>query len=512
MFWATACGAGLVSSIYAQNERLGSAVRHMDEAHSRTDIIAAGLTGYPSLNSPRRFNSSIAQSAPINNDPGLQGHIERKVAQTLRGSVDPADAVVNVGSHPSFVEFADFPSSRERADLAGHEYEQLVRQPYGKTVQYSRDDPRAFMTSPVDGFTLSAIQVFTWAAGLQPQDYWIWVGSCYHCSDLLDQDTQLQQSVAAYLPTDRRVIFATLFTESAGKWYWVDYQFVATNSLPQPARMISPVNGATLSASQSFTWTPGGYVDEYFLWVGSCQDCNDILNESENQKLSRTVSLPTDGRTIYISLFSSIAGQWYWYDYQYRAPYGQPYAPRISVTNNLDYPINVFVNGTAVGSVSALSTQYADVTVTSLTVSFQLVQPTLAGKALGDPMAGIFQTIASPSGEYSFTVGTVIGQQAYFEPLITNQTGSPVEIEVNAGVQAENRCYCDAPAGSTNVGTGYYMLYNNGNVRLFPGGSGYTGDYWFWGTDVDGKVATGDILPGYVDGLGRAYFTLRTSL
>jgi hypothetical protein len=506
--WATTLGAGLLSATFAQNERLELTVRHMDGALSQSERVAAGLAGQPFLEAPQRFNVSLVQSAPINNDPGLQGRIERKAAQNLDRPADASAAIVNVGSHSSFVEFTDSAGTQHFS----HSFEQPIFEDARKPPQPSRADPRALMISPGDGSTLAAIQTFTWTAGRQSQDYWVRIGSCHHCADLLDQDNQLRQSLTAHLPTDGRIIFVTLFTESGGKWHWVDSQFVALNSRPQPAQMISPTTGATLSATQVFSWTPGGYVDQYFLWVGSCQDCNDILDESENHNLSRTLSLPSDGRTIYVTLFSSIGGRWYWYDYQYRAPFTQPYPTRIYVTNKLDYPIDVFLNGTAIGSVSAQNTQYADVNTSSLTLSFLVVQPTLAGKVLGDSMAGVFQTIANPSGSYSFNIGTVIGQQAYFEPLITNQTGSPVEIEVNAGLRAQNRCNCDVPAGSKHVSTGYYLLFNQSNVRLFLGGSGYTGDYWIWGTDDDGEIAPGGILSRYVDSLGRAYLTLSTPL
>jgi hypothetical protein len=503
LVWAAAIVSSVVPTTQAQNELPGAAARHMEEPLGQKKAIPAGLVGQPSRKSPRRFDISLIQLAPVSKDPGLQGQLERKEAQ-LPGPTNPASAVVQVASRPSFVDLWD-------GDVVSSSPRALSNQPHDLTPN-SSFDPRAFLTTPVDLATLGATQSFIWSAGVSAQDYWIWAGSCYDCTDLLDSEMGFDQSVTAYLPTDGRVIFATLFTEYAGNWYWADYQFAASNYQPQAAQMISPLNGATLSATQTFSWTPGGYVDQYYLWIGSCQDCNDILNESENLNLLRTISLPSDGRTIYVSLFSSIAGQWYWYDYQYRAAYGQLYNPTIYITNNLDYPINVFVNGNAVGSVSANNTQYANVTVSSLSVSFQLVQPTLAGTSLGDSMAGVFQTIANPSGSYTFAVGNVIGEQPYFEPLITNQTASPVEIEVNAGLAAQNQCNCEAPAGATNVSTGYYMLFSNGNVLLFPGGSNYTGNYWFWGTDTDGTVAPGGTLPNYVDAVGRAYFTLTSAL
>jgi hypothetical protein len=498
LLWAAAIACNLATTTYAQDERR-AAVRPMDRALNRKETIAAGLAGEPFRKSMRPFERSMVQPAAASNQPGLKGHFERKEPQSLQGPIDPATALVKINSHPSFVEMTD--AARARSGSRGS------AQALDFKPRASSSDPRAYLIFPANGSTLAPVQSFTWSAGYQADDYWMWIGSCQDCADIVNQDMGLTQSFNANVPSDGRALFVTLFTAYLGRWYWVDYQFAASSSQPQPSQMISPIDGATLTATQAFTWTAGALVGEYYLWIGNCQDCNDILNESEGQKLSRNVALPTDGRTIYVTLFSSIGGLWYWYDYQYRAASTQVHTPRIYVTNNLDYTINVLVNGNVVGSVSPWNTQFTDVTVSSLSVSFELVQPTLSGRVLGDPMTGVFQTIYNPAGSYSFTVGTLIGQQWYFEPLITNYSDIPLDIEVNSGLEAENRCTCNAPAGSTNVTTGYYKLFSNGNVRLFRGGSGYSGRYWFWGTDSTGYVSTGGTLPGYVDGTGRAYFT-----
>jgi hypothetical protein len=498
VLYAAAFVSSLAPDAFAQAGPSGEAAHPMDAALNHKNTIAAGAVAHPMRKSPKPYNQSPVFPAVTSQDPGLQGSFDLKTARTPQGPIDAAAAVVNMGSHPSYLELTDAPRLRDGAPL----FAQANSQTAQATI-----DPRAYFTYPLDGATLALTQSFIWSTGYQAQGYWIYVGSCQDCTDILDQNMGLNRSVTVYLPNDGRVIYVTLFTFYAGNWYWADYQFRAPSPQPQPAQMISPANGSTLSATQTFTWTTGTYVDQYSLWIGSCQDCHDLLYENEGHNTTRTLSLPTDGRTIYVSLYSSIGGKWYWFDYQYRAVYSKLYTPHVVVTNNLDYPINILVNGTVIGSVAARNTQYANVTVSSLSVSFQLVRPTLNGNPLGDPMNGVFPTIYNPSGSYSFTVGTLIGQQYYFAPLITNRSSVAVEIEVNGGLQAENRCNCVANVGSTNVATGYYRLYSNGNVRLYFNGSNYTGAYWYWGTD-NGKVAAGGALPGYVDGYGRAYFVL----
>jgi hypothetical protein len=162
----------------------------------------------------------------------------------------------------------------------------------------------------------------------------------------------------------------------------------------------------------------------------------------------------------------------------------------LQLTNKLVYPVNVSVNGTFLTAVPASTTVQQGITVTgSLSVSFALVRPTLAGVPLGDPMSGVFNTISSPAGTISFTINNIIGTQWYFAPYITNQTSSGLLMDVNAGLTAENRCNCVAPAGVSNVAIGYYQLFSNSNVRAYLSGSGYTGSYLNW-TNFVSNVAT----------------------
>jgi hypothetical protein len=356
----------------------------------------------------------------------------------------------------------------------------------GSVVDYN--DPRAQMIAPIDGSSLYATQSFAWSAGYGVGDYFLEIGSCFECNDLLSEDEGQNLSRTVPLPVDGRSIYVTLFSWISGNWYYIDYQYQASQAGNAfPAAMISPANGSTLNSQQTFAWDGGYGVNAFYLQIGSCQGCNDIVDENEGQSLSRTVSLPSDGRTVFARLFSAIQGTWWYYDYQYRAPFAQPTQHvRVNIVNNLAYAVNVSVNGTLVGSCPAFTTAGKDVDVSTLTVSFSVIQPTLNGNTLGDPMSGVFSTYDNASGTYNFTVGNHIGNTDYFLPLITNHTYADLEIEVNGGLQAENRCNCITPAGGTRVATGYYLWYSNSNVRLFENGTNYSGRYIYFGVDSNG--------------------------
>jgi hypothetical protein len=84
--------------------------------------------------------------------------------------------------------------------------------------------------------------------------------------------------------------------------------------------MLSPTPGSTFtSSSVTFTWSAGS-ATSYFLFVGSSLHGADIYNSGLVTVRSETVNnIPTDGRTIYVTLGSQVNGSWFTKDYTYTA-------------------------------------------------------------------------------------------------------------------------------------------------------------------------------------------------
>jgi len=85
--------------------------------------------------------------------------------------------------------------------------------------------------------------------------------------------------------------------------------------------MVSPVPGSTFTSSTvTFQWTAGS-ATAYGLTVGSSPGGTDIYNsEATLQTTSQTVSnIPTDGRTIYVRLYSLVGRSWTFNSYTYTA-------------------------------------------------------------------------------------------------------------------------------------------------------------------------------------------------
>jgi len=93
-----------------------------------------------------------------------------------------------------------------------------------------------------------------------------------------------------------------------------------------------------------------------------------------------------------------------------------------------------------------------------LDLSWQLVSR--LGVSLGDTIA-----LAQPRGTVRLAATARPTHGAYFAPVITNETGRPLAITVNAGLAGSMRCGCTVPPGAVRMAIGYYRLFENSTVR-----------------------------------------------
>ena len=80
---------------------------------------------------------------------------------------------------------------------------------------------------------------------------------------------------------------------------------------PQAATMSTPTPGSTLSAaSTTFTWNAGsGGVTGYYLWIGTSAGTANLANIGLSSSTTQaTVTLPTNGATIYVQLWTQFSG------------------------------------------------------------------------------------------------------------------------------------------------------------------------------------------------------------
>ncbi|HET9385899.1 MAG TPA: serine/threonine-protein kinase [Gemmatimonadales bacterium] len=130
-------------------------------------------------------------------------------------------------------------------------------------------------------------------------------------------------------------------------------------------------------------------------------------------------------------------------------------------------------------------------------ITWRVVRPRAGSRELGLPLG---QMLTVRRGTVRATPQP--GTQAYFEPLITNETGRPITITVNAGLAGAVACNCTVPAGAVRMPIGFYLLFQNSTVRAEDPGTGATATFRDLGLQVDrtrGTVAlkfrAGDLRP-----------------
>ena len=87
--------------------------------------------------------------------------------------------------------------------------------------------------------------------------------------------------------------------------------YIAKFTPDDVAWLNSPDYGSSFgSDTATFQWTKGGKATQYALWIGSTPNGYDIYSKAEGKALSDTVRIPVDGRSIYVTVWSMVDGQW----------------------------------------------------------------------------------------------------------------------------------------------------------------------------------------------------------
>jgi hypothetical protein len=151
---------------------------------------------------------------------------------------------------------------------------------------------------------------FQWATVPGVTYYALWVGRNPNTYDIY-AGVETGKSRVVKVPTDGKPIYVKLWTFSNGQWAGNDYTYTAyTAAGAEKALLSSPANGTTLTGDRvNIEWTSGVGVSAYGLWVGSSTNSYDLYGSLE-PGLSRVMKVPTNGKTVYVTLWSLINGAW----------------------------------------------------------------------------------------------------------------------------------------------------------------------------------------------------------
>ena len=166
----------------------------------------------------------------------------------------------------------------------------------------------ATMATPTNGSTLTAASTtFTWNTNGSSGPYYLWIGSTTGGNDLGNAGVASGTSMTLTLPTTGNTIYVTLWSTVNGNMVSNSYTYTEATLLP--AAMTSPTSGSTLSgAATTFTWNANASVGPFYIWVGSTPGGLDLGNAGVASGSSMTLNLPTNGNTIYVTLWSTLNG------------------------------------------------------------------------------------------------------------------------------------------------------------------------------------------------------------
>jgi hypothetical protein len=182
----------------------------------------------------------------------------------------------------------------------------------------------AVIQSPAPGSKLSSTaQTFSWSTGTRVTSYYLHIGLWEGGNTLYSGDMGTNRSATvAGLPSSGQTIYVRLWSYIDGSWRFTDTTYAAAGTAPTPvpASLVTPAPGSTLTDSVvQFSWTAGVRVERYHLFVGYNAGNNDVYGGDQGTATSVTLSLPTNGKMLFIRLWSYIDSAWQFNDYYVKA-------------------------------------------------------------------------------------------------------------------------------------------------------------------------------------------------
>ncbi len=184
---------------------------------------------------------------------------------------------------------------------------------------------KGVLTTPVPGSMLSGSSVtFDWSAAAGATGYWIDIGSTAGAHDIYSSGNlgDVLTATVNGIPTNGSTVYVTLYTLQNGNWLSNAYTYTEFSLAAAAGVMTTPTPGSVLTSnSVTFDWTAGSGASAYWIDIGSTTGGHDIYSSGNlGNVLTDTVSgLPTDGSTIYVTLYSMIGGVWTGNAYTYTA-------------------------------------------------------------------------------------------------------------------------------------------------------------------------------------------------
>jgi hypothetical protein len=165
---------------------------------------------------------------------------------------------------------------------------------------------------------------FTWSAGTGATAYYLYVGTVQGLGDVYSQNVALATSqTVTGIATNGSAVYVRLWTLFGSTWQFNDYTYTAQGGGAKAA-LTSPSPGSGLPGSSvTFTWSSASGAGAYWLDIGTAAGGFDLYSQGQALATSVTVNgLPTDGRIVYVRLWTVAGGTWQYNDYIFKAAGG----------------------------------------------------------------------------------------------------------------------------------------------------------------------------------------------
>ncbi len=177
----------------------------------------------------------------------------------------------------------------------------------------------AALTSPTGGTVLAGPAViFNWSTAGGATGYALRLGTTAGGNNIWSSGPITATSATPKgLPTNGETVYARLYTTYGSTQAYTDYTFTAATS----AALTSPTGGSVLTGpSVTFSWTTASGATGYALRAGTTLGGNNIWSSGTITTTSITArSLPTNGETVYVRLYTTYGSTQAYTDYTFTA-------------------------------------------------------------------------------------------------------------------------------------------------------------------------------------------------
>ena len=165
--------------------------------------------------------------------------------------------------------------------------------------------------APASGTTLSGSTVAVAWTDVSALNYTLAVGTSPGGADVAKVDAGTKTTtVLAGLPTDGKPLYATLWSTFADESLTSSAVWTAQAPPAKVASLQSPTPGTQLDSTEAtFTWTDVK-ADSYALVLGSSRFGTDLGTFGTKGTALTVKSLPEDGRTVWVSLYTQDGATW----------------------------------------------------------------------------------------------------------------------------------------------------------------------------------------------------------